>query len=297
MTREDDFIGQLEGYLDEYEGMTPLPDPIRNAIRAQLPTTRQIGPIAGLMRDIHMSTNLKLGLAAAAVVVAAILGFRYLSGPNVGNEPEASPSPSVAPSAAASPKPLPTAVGTALRPGTYFLTSFPVHLSVDVPTFEAPAEWFAGCADGGVLEQSVCFRPTPTAGVFAVGFPLVDNVVADPCSGVLLDPPVGPTVDDLVSAISNLEGFEATAPLDVTVDGFHGKQLAVTRVSPAVPDCGSTWASGARVNVMGSGEANLVRILDVDGVRIVLTGAYDPAASEADLTTIQQLFASVNIEQ
>lgn len=242
------------------------------------------------------TTALRLGIAAVVVALAVILGINYLSGPNVGNEPEASPSPSAAASTAASPKPLPTVLGTALSSGTYYLTSFPVHLTVDVPTFEAPAEWFAGCSDGGVLEQSVCFRPTPTTGVFAVGFPLVDNVVADPCSGVLLDPRVGPTVDDLVSAISNLAGFEATAPLDVTVDGFQGKQFSVTRVSPAVPECGATWASGARVNGMASGEANLVRILDVDGVRIVLTGAYDPAASEADLATIQQLFASVHIE-
>ena len=41
MTRDDDFIGQLEGYLDEYEGSTPLPDEVRDAIRAQLPSTQQ----------------------------------------------------------------------------------------------------------------------------------------------------------------------------------------------------------------------------------------------------------------
>ena len=37
MTRNDDFIGQLEGYLEEYEGSTPLPNEVRDAIRAQLP--------------------------------------------------------------------------------------------------------------------------------------------------------------------------------------------------------------------------------------------------------------------
>ena len=26
MTRNDDFIGQLEGYLEDYEGSTPLPE-------------------------------------------------------------------------------------------------------------------------------------------------------------------------------------------------------------------------------------------------------------------------------
>jgi len=113
-------------------------------------------------------------------------------------------------------------------------------------------------------------------------------VVADPCgSGELLDPPIGPTVDDLVSAIANLAGFGTTTPLDIKVDGFDGKQFTVT--APDVPDCGLTWAAGERINGMGPGEANVVRILDVNGVRVVITGAYDPVkASEADRTTIEQ---------
>lgn len=241
------------------------------------------------------SNTFRFGVAAAAVVLAVILGINYFSGPNIGSDPEASPSPSAAASAAASPKPLPIVLGTPLSPGTYFLTSFPVQLTVEVPAFEPPAEWFAGCSDGGVLEQSVCTKSTPTANVMAVGILVADNVVADPCSPELLDPPVGPTVDDLVAAISSLNGFEATAPLDVTVDGFDGKQFTVT--APNTPDCGLTWATGSRTNGMGPGEANLVRILDVNGVRLLMTGAYDPVnASEADITTLQQLFASVHIE-
>ena len=44
MTRNDDFIGQLEGYLDEYEGSTPLPDEVRDAIRAELPFDNSARP-------------------------------------------------------------------------------------------------------------------------------------------------------------------------------------------------------------------------------------------------------------
>ena len=40
MTR-DEFIGLLGGYLDEYEGSTPMPEHVRDAIRADLPSTRQ----------------------------------------------------------------------------------------------------------------------------------------------------------------------------------------------------------------------------------------------------------------
>ncbi|MBA3689238.1 MAG: hypothetical protein H0W81_10485 [Chloroflexi bacterium] len=110
-----------------------------------------------------------------------------------------------------------------------------------------------------------------------------------------MDPPVGPSVDDLVTAISNLAGFEATTPLDVTVDGFSGKQFTVT--APASPGCDlRVWATASRTNSVGPSEVNLLRILDVDGTRILVSGAYHPlTATEADLTALQQVMASVHI--
>jgi hypothetical protein len=84
MTRDDDFIGQLEGYLDEYEGMTPLPGEVRDAIRSELPSTRQSGLRWGQMRYLPMSNNAKLGLAAAAVVALAIIGVGVLLRPPSG---------------------------------------------------------------------------------------------------------------------------------------------------------------------------------------------------------------------
>ena len=77
MTHNDEFIGQLEGYLDEYEGSTPLPEDVRDAIRAELPLTRQRPAWWPARRFPEMNNMAKLGLAAAAVVVAALLGFNY----------------------------------------------------------------------------------------------------------------------------------------------------------------------------------------------------------------------------
>ena len=39
MSRDDQFIHELERYLDEFEGLTPLPDAIRDAVRAAIPST------------------------------------------------------------------------------------------------------------------------------------------------------------------------------------------------------------------------------------------------------------------
>ncbi len=58
-----------------------------------------------------------------------------------------------------------------------------------------------------------------------IGFQVVENVIADPCGAGLLDPPVGPSVDEMVAAISSLDGFEASAPTDATVDGFSGQEF------------------------------------------------------------------------
>ena len=42
MNRDDDFIEQLEDYLDTYEGVVPLPASVRDAVHARLPETRQV---------------------------------------------------------------------------------------------------------------------------------------------------------------------------------------------------------------------------------------------------------------
>jgi hypothetical protein len=287
MTRDDDFIGQLEGYLDEFEGLTPLPEGIRDAVRAQLPKTRQIGLLEGPMRYVDMmSKPIQFAIAAAAVVLAVVVGISLLSGPNVGNDTEpTSPTATGAPDG--SPTALPTFEGP-LDAGTYSLgTSFPVGL-----TFEVPEGW-RSCSESEV-DQCV-HLPGPTYGV-GVAFLIIDNVVADPCGPInqLLDPPVGPSVDDLVTAISNLEGFEATAATDVTLDGFQGKQFTVT--APETEGCGATWVAGDRTNGVGPAEISELRVLDVDGVRVVISGAHFAGASEEELSALDAVIASIQIE-
>ncbi|HEX6434408.1 MAG TPA: hypothetical protein VFZ87_09190 [Gemmatimonadales bacterium] len=196
------------------------------------------------------------------------------------------------PTATASPNELP--IEGDLTAGSYSLSDFPVAITFDIPPFEPPAVWFV-CSPSPV-EQAVC-NGVPPAPVSAVTFQIVDNVVAG-CSdnqdtAELLDPPVGPSVDDLVTAISSLEGYEATAPVDITVSGFKGKEFTLTAVRHG---CGATWATAQRTTGMGVGESNLLRILDVDGVRVVIAGAYHASTAEADVATIEQVMDSVQIE-
>jgi len=78
-------------------GQTELADPVYDAVRDRIEETRQRAVI-GPWRASDVNNFLKIGLAAAAVVVIAIIAINLLPGsPAPGGEPSASPS--VSPSA------------------------------------------------------------------------------------------------------------------------------------------------------------------------------------------------------
>ncbi len=68
---------------------------------------------------------------------------------------------------------------------------------------------------------------------------MVVNLVTDGCQDHFAAvPPVGPTVDDLATALSELAPFEVTtAPEDVTIYGYSGKHLEWTVPDIAFDGC------------------------------------------------------------
>ena len=264
------------------EGPVELPDRSFEIVRDEIEHTRQrrAMPRLGLPR---MSDSARLA-GAAALVLIVFVGINLIgpqaqrasTGPGPTPTPTATPTPTPTPP----PQPDPSASPGFVGPGTYHLTEdFPVATTVEVP-----AGWSA--CSMGPLEQGVC-------GDGGIAFMVIDNVVADPCEDVGLEPPVGPSVDDLVSAISGLKGFTATPAIDITVDGHPGKEFTVT--APDSSLCGLyTWMGPDRTNGVGLGEANRIRIVDVDGTRILIAAAYNPDSTNPDLPEIQrQVFESV----
>jgi hypothetical protein len=290
MTRPDPFIDQLEGYLDEYEGFTPLPDAVRDAVRAELPHTKQVGSLRWPMKYLNltmaMPAPVRYGLVAGVLVVAAAVGSAFFrSAGNVGAPPTPTPIP---PSSAVLIEP-----GSAERPleaGTYYVDApFPMRIS-----FDLPQDWVTWGYTSKASQINLNDAVGRTPG--EVSFEIIDNITADPCTSRLLHPRVGPSVDDLVTALSNMQGFEATPPTDVTIDGFHGKQFTLT-APDSDPRCGSllTWKTTTRQNGVGAGEVNDVRILDVDGVRLLIGIAYTPPLSEGALSELEGIVDSVQI--
>ena len=273
------------------DGVTRLPDTILDAVLDELPSTRQ-RRASWWPRRLHgMSPAVQVGLAAAAVVIAALIGIRLLG---LGGSGFGDPGDQPTPTPSASPMAWPDSDGV-VGGGTYLADSpVPVRTEITVP------QGWSAC---GVDEDVLVACPDPLR-LGAVSVSLVENVVADPCDEdrALLDPPVGESVDDLVSAISNLPGFTATAPVDISLDGYPGKQFEVT--APLQPPCVlgdaglGTWTlpfGVLGVNGVGAGELNVLRIVDVDGVRVMIAAAIQPSASTAQAAALREVFESVRL--
>lgn len=284
----------LHHLLDAWMDLGPEAAPVRvaDAARLEARSTRQAVTLAGWtpprLPFLNVAT-LQVALVAVVVIAAALLGYRYFAGSSVGGPGIEDPVPSPTASLAR-PIPLTFSAGN-LAPGRYTLAgSFPVEL-----TLELPAGW-SSCSIG-VVEQGVCRSPAQDEFGMAIGFLVIENVVADPCNGSeLLDPPVGPTVEDLVDAVSSLDGFEATAAEDATMDGYRAKRLTVT--APEESGCDLlTWATPQRTNGVGPSEINDLHIVDVDGTRIFISAAYFPdLVTPEDLAAAEEVLASIQIE-
>ena len=80
-----------------------------------------------------------------------------------------------------------------------------------------------------------------------VGSSVVANIYSEPCLDKLLDPPLGPTVDDLATAFADAWGTNATTPTEVTLDGFIGMQMVLTvpaDVALPIASPSATWPGG-----------------------------------------------------
>lgn len=180
--------------------------------------------------------------------------------------------------------------------GTYLIP--PAQSEIAIPLTMALTDGFDAC---GLSIKGYGDRK----GLIMVAFWTVRNVYADPCKwkGGLFDPPVGPTVDDLVRAMADQRLTDASPATDVTLDGFSGKHIRVEvprslDTSGCDPDHGTAafrfWDGPANSQwylnaVDAPGLIGEAWILDVYGSRVTVQGAYfsdAPPAIQAELHRI-----------
>lgn len=236
---------------------------------------------------------------AALGAVLALAGGVYLSSLT------ASPSPDVP---TPSPSPIPLPVGD-LEAGTTYAIDIgaPQRLVLTVP---APG-WFT--IDPTFLGKNEITDVQPGAGspsyydVTLVPY-LVENLHADPCrwNGSVLDPAVGPTVDDLAAALMDQPSQNASSVADVTLGGYAGKKVELSIPEDINPTamCFSgnygRWYSSDPSDygpfTYGSGQRDSVFIIDVEGTRWVIDAIHVPGTSDADLAELDALLASIRFE-
>jgi hypothetical protein len=171
--------------------------------------------------------------------------------------------------------------GTALAPGSYVTSAVPPLLI----TFSVPSGWYKG---------DVPFAVWNEASNSSVAFHSPDNVFADACNpdAGQHEPPIGPTVDDLVAALQGMRGVTASAPIEETLSGYAGKRVDLIADPAAGCDENALW-DFAGFRVPGPGSHDQLQILDVDGTRLVVLSRGREGVSEVVQAQHEQIVNSV----
>jgi hypothetical protein len=279
------------------EGVTTLPDRVLDVVLDQVPATPQRRAWRPAWRLPHMNNPIRIAMAAAAVVVLAVIGVNLVPRTGgvggVGGAPStpvptatAAPTPSPTPS----PTPAPTLPAGQIPPGTY---------RSDFVTYTLPAGWTAPRA-GATTILKVNADPPNGMGVDLWQIAAVDT---DPCHWETTPVAVvGPTVDELVAALVAQKRGSIVTPVDVTIDGFRGKQVdLVVPLDVKLADCDGgrylSWADttgGSRSN-QAPGQHDLLDVLDVNGRTLVIQRTFYPANTAADLAELQAIVDSIKI--
>ena len=327
MSTDRDTTRIVRSWLEE--GVTALPDRVLDSVLDQVSATPQRRSWWPARRFTSV-TNIRLAIAAAAVVIVAFFGYSLL--PRTGGvggppTPAPSPTPSASPAAPVMLEHAPQAACgptggplNCLAPGTYRLTGnvWPGQITMDVPV-----GWFEWLpyTDSDAYEGLLVGDGTNGGSGWGLQFILVNTVRKDPC-----DPTKGSyaqaqtsTVDGLVAAMSAWPGFHATAPVSTVVGGFSGQlvELTSTRTSTDCPN-GSIWTipqGGAvdtypLVGAPGKARAGTFRIVAVNGTLFVIRTTDfpntspnelangipdDPTRHAADQVAMQQILDSIRI--
>ncbi len=249
--------------------------------------------------------NSFLKVAAVAAFVLAVGVTILPQAPDIG----AAPAPSASPTA----EPAPLRAGS-LPAGTYSVDPFVGdppdvwNLCMEPPqpgcvetasddaitfTFTVPEGW-SGAPFKGLWLTGEMNAPPGGAGLsFERGGSLYSEPCLSPSTPATPDIPVGPSVEDFAGALADHPSLDVTTPIDVTLSGYAGKYLElrapadITGCDPYLP-----WEPG--LFAKPSHEWHLW-ILDVDGVRVVVSAANYPGTSPEDLAEQEGIVESIGI--
>lgn len=289
MSSEPETTRIVRAWLED--GVTVLPDRVLDRVLDHVPTTSQ-------RRVRRVPVGPARALVAAAVLVIMVAGavtFGQRIGDAIGDSvatPTALPLVSVAPGP--------------LESGRYVIdTGFPVRISFAVPDGWSKASQGTDYAVVTSNPDGVAERPP--SGV-TLGFYTVDNLFAETCGadGAMLDPPVGPTVEDLVAGLNLIAadrestGYHTSAARPASIDGHNGQRIDLSMLLLLCPfGEAHLWQtpSGAVRTPAGDEELNTLWILDVFDERLVVDATSYPSTSQEDRDALMAVVDSIRIER
>lgn len=238
------------------------------------------------------NTTVRYGLAAAAIVLVALLGMRFLPGAdNIGGSTP-TPTPSAQPTPTVEPTPEFPALGTqaSLAPARHAVPGFEAGVTVAIPS----GGWSSN--DNWVV---IGPRGNEEPDGMAIRFYTAQFLYANPASRADGFVEVGPSGDDLVQAILEHPILQAAGPTDITIDGRAGQMVEFA--IPADADMTSAgeyllFSDATAGDIWGwaAGQTFNLYIVDVDGERLIIdafhfadTPGDDLAAQRAVIDSIQ----------
>jgi hypothetical protein len=139
-----------------------------------------------------------------------------------------------------------------------------------------------------------------------LGFANVTDLYADPCKWDRLgvtEPPVGPSVDQLIAGLREVPHVRASDPIDTRLGGVAGRYVELT-VDPdqdfSTCDRGEfhIWVEsrGNSRYYQGPGQIEQFWVLDAYGVRLVVEGSFFPEASSKSRADLREIVESIRIK-
>jgi hypothetical protein len=307
MTAHNDLDRQLTDFLRE--GPEELPYESFDAVRDRTERTGQrvfIGPWR--LPEMNKIVTIALG-AAAAVVLALLIGSQLLESPGGLGGPGTEPTPS--PEATASPAPSaaqPTSTPEAGLPeGPFELAGDGASDRAPRITVAIPASGWSYAAEPGALIKGDEVNNLPESAilVYSEAAGTAFYVYGDPCRWQSTKPATpATTVEEIAAALAAQPSREASEPVDVSVGGYAGK--AVTLHVPDdvnINDCeGPEYASfGTEADDLaryhqGPGQIDELWVIDVDGAVVIFDAMYRPDTSAELIAEMRSIAESATFE-
>jgi len=286
-------------------GPTQAPDRAVEAALLRIQTTPQ-------ERDLRIPWRLPTMTTPARVATAALIGVIAVGGALfMLGRPGQSGVGGPGPTPTQTPTPTPAVLGDGpLSAGRYVTpwttkdwTTCPKPDAPDCngPVVAEPVRFTVTVPDGPRGQRDLLAREQSAAPSGAsLGFGPGNWLYSDPCltpeNDTDADIPVGPTVNDLATALAEHPLLDTTDPLDVAIDRFAGKYVDL-QVPADIAKCTRSYSPmGSWVYAQGPSNRWHIWILDVNGQRVVVQSADYAATSAQRQAELKAMVESIQIK-